>query len=275
MHDMPSENYNNLNASTNNQTRGRSNSRKKPFLFLTNLLRKKKILEIDDIMFDREMNHRARSEPSVVGYSCKRIAVTGPTSPAISTLSLTPGRFRNIDEDMQALRISRQDNPFVQKVLASRESLVDSVEEIVSDDATLMSQEDFASEMDQDPFTLPEVQAHMIRSPPPTSWPRSPRFSLFNFPQENNMTVSSQSSEESSKSAFYINSHSKLDDIFSSSLSARNRDGNSNERFRDNKSFYKKTQSIPRPHSAHNTDAARLPRPYSQLDDSFSRSYYK
>lgn len=64
MHDMPSENYNNLNASTNNQTRSRSGSRKKPFLFLTNLLRKKKILEIDDIMFDREMNHRARSEPS-------------------------------------------------------------------------------------------------------------------------------------------------------------------------------------------------------------------
>lgn len=56
MHDMPSENY--------NATRGRSFSRKKPFLFLTNLLRKKKIMEIDDIMFDREMNHRARSEPS-------------------------------------------------------------------------------------------------------------------------------------------------------------------------------------------------------------------
>lgn len=115
------------------------------------------------------------------------------TSPALSTLSLTPGRCRNIDEDMQALRISRQDNPYIQKVIASRESLVDSVEEIVSDDANLMSQ-DFNSEF-EDPFTLPEVQEHMIRSPPPTSWPRSPRFSLFNFPQENSMTVSSQSSE--------------------------------------------------------------------------------
>lgn len=94
---------------------------------------------------------------------------------------------------MQALRVSRQDNPYIQKVIASRESLVDSMEEIVSDDANLMSQ-DFNSEF-EDPFTLPEVQEHMIRSPPPTSWPRSPRFSLFNFPQENNMTVSSQSSE--------------------------------------------------------------------------------
>jgi hypothetical protein len=34
----------------------------------------------------------------------------------------------------------------------------------------------------------------MIRSPPPTSWPRSPRFSIFNFPEENNATISSQSS---------------------------------------------------------------------------------
>lgn len=132
---------------------------------------------------------------SVVNFSTRRIGAPpgGITSPAISTLSLTPGRCRNIDEDMQALRVSRQDNPYIQKVIASRESLVDSMEEIVSDDANLMSQ-DFNSEF-EDPFTLPEVQEHMIRSPPPTSWPRSPRFSLFNFPQENNMTVSSQSSE--------------------------------------------------------------------------------
>lgn len=56
-----------------------SSSRKKPFLFLSNLLRRKKVLEIDDIMFDREMNHRARSEPSgnlfifflLVNFCCK------------------------------------------------------------------------------------------------------------------------------------------------------------------------------------------------------------
>ena len=33
---------------------------------------------------------------------------------AISTLTLTPGRCRDIDQDMQALRLSRQDNPFIQ-----------------------------------------------------------------------------------------------------------------------------------------------------------------
>lgn len=120
------------------------------------------------------------------------------TSPSVSTLSLTPGRCRDIDEDMQALRLSRQDNPFIKKVLVSRESLVDSMEEIVSDDAILMS-EDFNAELDSDPFTLPEVHEHMIRSPPPMHWPRSPRFSLFNFSQgqDINGTISSQSSEAS------------------------------------------------------------------------------
>lgn len=51
-------------ASSASFSKSSSSSRKKPFLFLSNLLRRKKVLEIDDIMFDREMNHRARSEPS-------------------------------------------------------------------------------------------------------------------------------------------------------------------------------------------------------------------
>jgi hypothetical protein len=36
------------------------------------------------------------------------------TSPSISTLSLTPGRCRDIDQDMHAIRMSRQDNPYIQ-----------------------------------------------------------------------------------------------------------------------------------------------------------------
>lgn len=80
----------------------------------------------------------------------------------------TPARSRDIDTDMEALRISRHDNPFLkvcynwtirfqfnpdlffttclvfsdclQQVLASRESLADSLEESESDDTNLMSQ---------------------------------------------------------------------------------------------------------------------------------------
>lgn len=61
--------------------------------------------------------------------------------------------------------------------------------------------QEFTSELDSDPFTLPEVQEHMIRSPPPTSWPRSPHFNAFNFSTDNGLTISSQSSEESGISA--------------------------------------------------------------------------
>lgn len=39
---------------------------------------------------------------------------SSPPSPAISTVTLTPGRIRNIDQDMEALRASRQDNPIIQ-----------------------------------------------------------------------------------------------------------------------------------------------------------------
>lgn len=49
---------------------GRSSRNKKkgaPFMFFTNILKKKKVLDIDDI---REMNTRTRSEPSGI-YSIK------------------------------------------------------------------------------------------------------------------------------------------------------------------------------------------------------------
>lgn len=41
-------------------------------------------------------------------------------SPAISALTLTPGKVRNIDQDMENIRMSRQDNPFIQVKLCKR-----------------------------------------------------------------------------------------------------------------------------------------------------------
>ncbi|XP_013192255.1 uncharacterized protein LOC106136293 isoform X2 [Amyelois transitella] len=77
---------------------------------------------------------------------------------------------------MEALRLSRQDNPYLQQVMASRESLIESHhEECESDDTILMSQEFGSTALDfveDDPLTLKEVHEHMIRSPPPISaWP--------------------------------------------------------------------------------------------------------
>lgn len=38
------------------------------------------------------------------------------------------------------------------------------------------------NEFDVDPLSLPEIHEHMIRSPPPTTWPKSPNFKVFKFP---------------------------------------------------------------------------------------------
>jgi len=55
--------------------------------------------------------------PSTLSVTAVDIMVQAPCcppSPAISNLTLTPGRTRDIDQDMEALRLSRQDNPFLQ-----------------------------------------------------------------------------------------------------------------------------------------------------------------
>ncbi|CAK1585150.1 unnamed protein product [Parnassius mnemosyne] len=104
------------------------------------------------------------------------LSVITPAMGSSPAVLLTPGRTRNIAQDMEALRLSRQDNPYLQQVMASRESLIEShAEECGSDDTILMSQE-FGSAalnfVEDDPLTLKEVHEHMIRSPPPAScWP--------------------------------------------------------------------------------------------------------
>ncbi|KAL3278742.1 hypothetical protein HHI36_016270 [Cryptolaemus montrouzieri] len=110
-----------------------------------------------------------------------------PRSPTLSTFTLTPGKSKNINEDMEILRISRQDNPFIQQVIASRESIIDSLE-LESDHVNLMAK-DLVLDIDVDPLTLPEVHEHMIRSPPPTMWPKSGNLSVFHFPNGEDETL--------------------------------------------------------------------------------------
>lgn len=55
MHDIQNEGYSRT---------GKSFSRKKTFDFLSNLLKKKKTNENDEIGLSREINYRTRSEPS-------------------------------------------------------------------------------------------------------------------------------------------------------------------------------------------------------------------
>ncbi|KAL7023387.1 hypothetical protein ACKWTF_012584 [Chironomus riparius] len=202
---------NNNNSSSSNNGRSSRNKKKgAPFMFFTNILRKKKVLSIDEI---KEMKTRTRSEPSVVSYSCSLPV----GQPSISTLSLTPGRIlsRDIDHaDMQQLRLSRSDNPYLQKKLASRDemNMIDIEDNLVDDDTILI--QDLNSQIDSgfepDPFLLPDVQEHMIRSPPPVSW-RPHGSSVFNFPHDNNNTITSHSSDESTQSVhgFYSENFTK------------------------------------------------------------------
>ncbi|XP_058063725.1 uncharacterized protein LOC131213657 [Anopheles bellator] len=162
----------------------RSSTRKKPFHFISSMWKMKKIIKFEDIMFHREMKCRARSEPSVSTYSC-----TGgkgcqrKSSPSFSMLSLSPGKFQKSADELEVtrLRLSRNDNPFVQKVLASRDNMADVIDDTESDDAILiLMSDDFNGEAETDPLALPQVHEHMIRSPPPTFWPRAPK-TVFNF----------------------------------------------------------------------------------------------
>ncbi|CAG4929077.1 uncharacterized protein LOC123696897 isoform X1 [Colias croceus] len=130
------------------------------------------------------------------------LSVLGPTMSGSPAVLLTPGRTRNIAQDMEALRLSRQDNPYLQQVMASRESLIESHrEECVSDDTILMSQEFGSAALDfveDDPLTLKEVHEHMIRSPPPTScWPHDTisyrASSAFDFGAESPVSYSAYS----------------------------------------------------------------------------------
>lgn len=74
---------------------------------------------------------RAQSTVSVsaVDYYL-HLPSTGPPSPAVSAITLTPGRIRNIDQDMEALRASRSDNPFLQ-VCSSYEQIFQTIHYIL------------------------------------------------------------------------------------------------------------------------------------------------
>ncbi|XP_035899309.1 uncharacterized protein LOC118506380 isoform X1 [Anopheles stephensi] len=179
----------------------RSSTRKKPFHFISNMWKMKKIIKFEDIMFHREMNCRARSEPSVSTYNCTSSkGCQRKSSPSFSMLSLSPGKFQKSDEpEVTRLRLSRNDNPFVQKVLASRDNVTDVIDDTESDDAILILMSDeFNGETETDPLALPQVHEHMIRSPPPTFWPRSQK-TVFNFGGEDRTPIGPDSIPGGSK----------------------------------------------------------------------------
>lgn len=61
-----------------------------------------------------ENDNQVSRIPSTLSVAAVDVVVACQPSPSHSVLTLTPGRTRNIDQDMEALRLSRQDNPFLQ-----------------------------------------------------------------------------------------------------------------------------------------------------------------
>lgn len=73
----------------------------------------KSFLDIEKCGYNAVGRAQSTLSVSAVDYYLN-LPSMGPPSPAVSAVTLTPGRVRNIDQDMEALRASRQDNPFLQ-----------------------------------------------------------------------------------------------------------------------------------------------------------------
>lgn len=54
-------------------------------------------------------------------------------------------------------------------------------------------------------MSLPEMHEHMIRSPPPTNWPKSPNFKVFHFPHNEDETISVEVNVSTSGLKKYFN----------------------------------------------------------------------
>ncbi|KAJ8962277.1 hypothetical protein NQ318_018256 [Aromia moschata] len=187
------------------------------------------VYELQKLAMNRHKSYKGPRNGNTVGRAHSTLSVSavdyylnlpvaGPPSPAVSTITLTPGRLRNIDQDMENLRASRQDNPFIQQIIASRESIIDSLDmEEESDHANLMSKE-LSLDIDVDPLSLPEMHEHMIRSPPPTNWPKSPNYKVFQFPQGEDETISIELNTKQSKSSESKPKHSSWDSSDTSPL---------------------------------------------------------
>ncbi|XP_042894117.1 uncharacterized protein LOC122267960, partial [Penaeus japonicus] len=109
------------------------------------------------------------------------------TSSTGSMTHHTPVKSRDIGVDMEAIRLSRQDNPYLQKVAGSQATLTEeeeAVEGAVSsqneDRTQLVAQQRRVSQ--ESALSLSEVHEHLIRSPPPTTLPKTFAKNVFVFP---------------------------------------------------------------------------------------------
>ena len=91
-----------------------------------------------------------------------------------------------VDTEMEALHISRTDNPYIQ-VLSSQDHLDQAAESsvVMSPDSISPTRSYEATKE----YSLSEIHSHLVRSPPPVSWPLSPRSNGTFSPDSSDMDV--------------------------------------------------------------------------------------
>ncbi|XP_064101299.1 uncharacterized protein LOC135211969 isoform X5 [Macrobrachium nipponense] len=138
-----------------------------------------------------DMDVTSSSEP-VIGGSDTMASLESMTSSCENLIGgsaimhHTPVKSRDIGVDMEAIRLSRQDNPYLQRVAGSQTTLNE--DDDAGDCMGNNQPEDLAqlvtqSGVQQEPaLSLSEVHEHLIRSPPPTSLPKTITKNMFVFP---------------------------------------------------------------------------------------------
>ena len=98
----------------------------------------------------------------------------------------TTGAETPVDTEMEALHISRTDNPYIQ-VLSSQDHLDQAESSVVMSPDSISPTRSYAGNLKE--YSLSEIHSHLVRSPPPVSWPMSPRSNGTFSPDSSDMDV--------------------------------------------------------------------------------------
>ncbi|CAG7720756.1 unnamed protein product [Allacma fusca] len=190
-----------VEGSKNSSTTGNS-GRRKPLQLLTGIFSRKNRRDFGGLMQDpSEKNPYINEDTDNDLWAASDVS---PVIPEPREALHSPYHARTIDQDMENLRLSRQDNPYLQ-VLASRECLNESDDCSEYEEKHLMAKKHMLGEGcipehfirgsvytrnpfgidffffflreenlggSRDPLTLAEVHARLVRSPPPIMWTR-------------------------------------------------------------------------------------------------------
>ena len=133
------------------------------------------------IFFKKKLGKRTSSESKLNVNAAGTGTGTGSAS--------TTDQELNINTELEALHLSRTDNPYIE-ILSSQDNLDQSssylpqnimappMSETEKSSSVMMSPESISptrSYAGSKEYSLSEIHSHLVRSPPPINWPLSPR----------------------------------------------------------------------------------------------------